>query len=189
MVALRNAYFLGEFYGFFRYIMRYLQWEHDIPSSTFLLALTESSGQWSRLVHQPQLPHDFSLYATLRTAIQSLHSSGQELYSEVKLWVQERFGVPWESGLETAFRVNEAVLPSPALSYPREVSLEHDFVSYFQERQEGGTAPLSSYSPGTLRVELQEEGRLDPRRRTTRDWVWELDSPLLRYSRSWRYPA
>ena len=154
LVAMRNAYFLAEFYGFFRYLMRHLQWDRGIPCGEFLLALTESQGQWSELVHQPQLPHDFSLHATLRSAIARFHESDRGLYSEVKSWLLERFGLQADAALNTAFTANESVLPNPALSYPREVELPHDFVAYFQDHMRGEGGPLHSYGPGSLKVSL-----------------------------------
>ena len=63
----------------------------------------------------------------------SVPGGWHQFYDEVADFTQTVFGVQRDSGFNAVLHFNEMVMPDDALSYPLNVQLEHDFLTYFME--------------------------------------------------------
>lgn len=182
MLALRVAYFFSEFYSFFRYIMRYLQWEHKVLCGDFLDAMVEEYPWFSSRLREEEKPYDFTGYISHWELMESFHSRSTPLYDRVKDWVCQKYDLALDDSLQTVFQLNESLVPKLGRIYPHRVDLAHDFIAYYRDKLESGSErPLSSYPPSSFEVSERFDGHAArfPSRLSARDWVWELDSPLL----------
>jgi len=172
MLALRNAYFFTEFYSFFRYVMRFLQWDHQIPGSDFLEALVEDFPWFSKALRAESQPYDFAGHAAFKDLLIDIHHRSFPFYEQTKGWVLERFKIPTDSALHTVFQFNESVIPALDGIYPQRLDLAHNVAEYFTKR----SGKLSTYPPARVVVTEVEAGQAAklPFRRSARDWVWEL---------------
>ncbi|NND69443.1 MAG: hypothetical protein HKN19_17770, partial [Halioglobus sp.] len=116
--------------------------------------------------------------------------------AEVRSYLIDVLGMPEDSGLRTALKVQHAHLPGPGRVFPEVHELEHDFNAWqeamFQCREEGNREDweeriprLCDFPPATLTI-------ADPNEICRRDMGksrfaldinlrnWELDSPIAR---------
>ena len=180
MKRLNDAYRLYETSGVLFYVLRYMQWDHEIQAADFLRHLVGV------------LDRDPGAYPALawvdRYSPYNLNVGGwRPFYEEVARYLDEQYGIGPSSALETVLRVQEAVLREPGRSFPERVSLAHDFDAWWQAHGRGTSpgrvsAPLHAYPPAEISVD-DPDGlcRLDLTRQRQYDYHfvrWELRSPL-----------
>jgi hypothetical protein len=179
MKAIYAAFEIAEGYGLLRYVLRYLQWEHE------LRALDVLHGLLDRLRTAPQryplLTWVFHLFRTQKTVPGGWHA----FYDELASFLQAEYGVTRDDALDTALRVNEATMPDDALSYPLSIQLPHDFAAWFSHRK---VAPaelrrLAEYGPAEFTVDdpdLMAHIDMDYLQYDSHQYFWELRSVIAR---------
>ena len=112
----------------------------------------------------------------------------RDFYLEIQAYTCTRYGLEVSSALATLISVQETLMPTQGLEYPRLVELPHNYVAYYRDRTDpaGARRPLASYAPRSMRV----EDPLDLSNTGTyrQDWTltdfWQLLSPLPGAGRS-----
>jgi hypothetical protein len=181
MKRLHDAYRLYEQSGVLFYVLRYLQWDHEIQAVGFL----------QRLVGV--VDRDPGAYPALtwvdRYSPYNLNVGGwRPFYEEVARYLDEQYGIGSSPALETMLRVQEAVIREPGRSFPDRMSLAHDFDAWWRDHGKGTSRsrapapPLSAYPPAELSVD-DPDGlcRLDltrQRQYASHSVRWELRSSL-----------
>ncbi|MGY8685920.1 hypothetical protein Q2941_50780, partial [Bradyrhizobium sp. UFLA05-153] len=181
MVQMFRVYraLLGA-YGIIRYIAAFVQYDHDIPALDQIDALSAPGSEAARRC------------TALIWAAECLHGHRAgigdwgRLILEFRDHLARTYGVPHDSALETAMRVQRAVLPQPGRALPQEIALPHDFVAYWNDRAAAGSRPLTDYPPGRLRVSDPDQLCADDPMRCIHDGNvrlrdWELASELRQH--------
>jgi len=173
MLQLFGLYSLTIRFGLAKYLLRYLQWGHDIRAIDFIDGLLAA-------VHD-----DPAAYPHLHWCLGFLEAQRRSpggwrpFLEEIAGFAQSRFGVPWDDRMEAVLLAQEVVLADADRSAERTWSLPYDVVAYMAD---GGARPLESYGPGELTVKDPFFlCRMDPVRHyqyDTHSVGWELDSPL-----------
>jgi hypothetical protein len=196
---LQRVEIVGERYNVLRHVLRWLQWDCDVPASDV----------YDQIVHlvvaeperYPLIAWTFGYFEFFGT----VPVGRTAFYQEVERFVVETYGVEPSSELRTVLAVQHHLCPAPGRRFPDTLQLDHDYVSYACDALEPlyvdgepGTPPrpLREHGPGTLVVlrdplQLCDDGLVFPG--DSRDPLMEgdflignvsaneLDSPLLRY--------
>ncbi len=175
-----HVYTVADGYGCLRHVLRFLQWEHDIPAVRVINDLAESYRQ------NPDRYPAIGWAIRYFSLDKCMPGGWRQFFDEVAEFADERYGLQRDDALEVVLTVNEATMPDEARDYPMTVSLAHDYVSYFRDRQrQGGRSdrPLADYPPGTLEVSdpnRMTEIDFDYQQYDTHQFFWELHSPVSR---------
>jgi radical SAM superfamily enzyme YgiQ (UPF0313 family) len=180
MKLIYHVHTAADGYSTLRYVMRYLQWEHQVPAMRLLHDL-------ARLVRDdPDRYPAIAWVLRFFNTEKCLPGGWRAFYDQVAAFVEAEYGIVRDSALDVVLQVNESVMPDEALTYPLTVSLAHDFVAYFQTHNRLGVEsvrPLSSYGPGTLTVsDPNNICRIDIEHQQydNHQYFWELNSPVCR---------
>lgn len=150
---IRMAAIIDHF-AVLRLVARWLQWDHNIPATSFASRLAKADEAGGPLTR-------FSAAAAeLLTGVRPLIDWSEPL-DEIKQFVIADLGVPLSSALTAVFAAQHQLLPSPDMRYPAIVPLEHDVISYGRSAGwgllgngsfEGPSTRLDSLGPGELIV-------------------------------------
>ena len=116
----------------------------------------------------------------------SVPGGWHQFYDEVADFTQAMFGVQRDSGFNAALHFNEMVMPDDALSYPLNVKLEHDFLTYFREHNLKPTQNkklLITYPPAHTIIDdkyLYGHINYNSEQYDSHQVFWELPSPIAR---------
>jgi radical SAM superfamily enzyme YgiQ (UPF0313 family) len=147
MKHLYHLHTLIDGYSLLRYVCRYLQWEHEIQYTDFLIKLR------AMLATEPQkYPHMFFAFQFFE-ADKSMPGCWQVFFEEVAIFSKLTFSIEIDSGFITALTVNELAMPEQGREYPYQVKLEHDFESYFRHNKSLDNPKkrkLNSYLPAAM---------------------------------------
>jgi len=182
MLKINRLYILCETYSFLRYILRYVKWEYKIPAvdyiQTLLDSINETPSGFSELIH--------SMFEKRSTFFKLLSGKIRTFYDEIADVSHALFGVDKDSAFDTVLRINQAVMPQPGRSFPLNLALDYDFLTYFSDhvKNERHSAPLAGYPPGELTItdpyNLSQQIDEAKRQYNTHQVFWELESPLRR---------
>ncbi len=190
MDSLRVAYYLLDSYGVLRYIARFVRRELAMGEVEFYDRLRSD-------VHAD--PNRWLMISNVLNTLEGFMAppgSWGLFMAEVRSYLIDVLGMPEDSGLRTALKVQHAHLPGPGRVFPEVYELEHDFNAWqeamFRCREEGNREDwheriprLCEFPPATLTIK-------DPNEICRRDMgksrfaldinlrTWELDSPIAR---------
>ncbi len=176
MKMLHEIYVMADGYGLLRYIMRYLQWEHDIPAGQFMTNLLDDMTSINQKF--PALAWALRFF----NQDKSMPSGWDRFYAQFKAYLQQRYGLADNSALNTVLKVNRYAMPDDALQYPKTVALEHDFVSYFHQAH-AARNPLQEFAPTTMQFSDPNKLAsidLDAAQYDSHQYFWELHSAVAR---------
>jgi radical SAM superfamily enzyme YgiQ (UPF0313 family) len=191
MYQLNEVYIMADGYGLLRYVIRFLQWEHNIPAMFFLSDLlnfiNNSPATYKLLTWACEgLEHPSHPIARLYPR---LRREGWKLfYAQVEHFVQFQYHIKINSAFRTVLKVSESVMPDENLSYPYMIDLEHDFSAYFANyklHKKGlqGSRALSEYDRGVFTVSdpnLLSKIDLNEMQYDDHQYFWELNSDTAR---------
>lgn len=180
MKGMYQIYTMADGYSLLRYVIRYLQWEHNIRAIDFLQELLRFIQQhpnrfkqitWAvRFFNQDKcMPGGWTLF-----------------YQQVADYIEQRYGIETDSGLKTILQVNQLCMPDDSLNYPMQVVLPHDFTAYFSTKSsqaEHKDKPLSAYPPAKFHVSDPNSMvsiDLDYLQYDSHQYFWELHSEVSR---------
>lgn len=155
MLRLLSAYQVGEHLGFFRHILRVIQWESGMECSEILLAIAKLPRE--RSIEYPNL---FSLLDDFLSN-PWVPETWAPLYAEVRQLLQKELHVRLGPPIEAAFRAQEAIMPTTDHDFPLIVELSYDYVSYYRsavaalmdgEATSRPSGSLVDFGPGRLEV-------------------------------------
>ena len=176
MTALFDVYVMAEGYSLLRYILRFLQWEHDIQAVTFMANLLDDCNE---------KPNQYPL---LTWAVRyfnedkSMPGGWEGFYRQTIDYIQSRYKLSASTALKTLKAVSLASMPDDGVSYPINIAIDHDFVSYFNEYKTS-QRPLQSYKHSSMR--FSDPNRLskidlNSAQYDSHQYFWELYSEVAR---------
>lgn len=181
MKAMYHMYTIADGYGLLRYVIRYLQWEHDIQAVDFMSDL---------LKYVNQNPSDFQQITwAVRFFIndKSMPGGWHRFYQQIGNYIAHRYHINTDSGLETVLLVSRYCMPDDSLSYPVKVKLPHDFTAYFTNMRQTGDVtqcpPLTNYPAAYFQVSDPNNMvsiDMDYLQYDSHQYFWELHSPVSR---------
>jgi radical SAM superfamily enzyme YgiQ (UPF0313 family) len=158
MKAVIHAFRIYVSYGIFKYILWYIQLDHDIKAMEVIHDLTEF------FYHPMESYPELSLLSRSITecrghpgsAFLPLPTGGWDaFYDEARRFFSDRYGIS-DEGIETVFEVQKAVMPQAGLKLPKTIRLRHDFPSYYFENlnRDGASKPrkLVKFPEGKLEI-------------------------------------
>ena len=175
-----HVYTVADGYGCLRHVLRYLQWEHDIPA---IRVINDLAGHYRQ---DPDRYPAIGWVIRYFSLDKCMPGGWRQFFDEVAQFVGERYGVQRDAALEVVLSVNEATMPDESREYPMTVSLAHDYVAYFLDRQRKGESTgrsLKDYPPGQLEVadpNRMAEIDFEYQQYDTHQFFWELHSPVSR---------
>lgn len=194
MKRLRLVYRAFDHFGLLRHILYFLQAERGLQALDVMEEVDTVVGTdpW-RYPLLAFVARVFDLY--------TIPPVGWEpFYDEVVAFLGDTYGLALDSELAAVLTLQRALMPTRGRTYPIEVELEHDYVSWRRDLAAVGRGaairrPLKSYGPTTVSVDDPGEVRYRylkrndfPGRRSATTgnlfWVgydWELASPLSRH--------
>lgn len=180
MKAMYQIYTMADGYSLLRYVVRYLQWEHSIRAIDFLQDLL-------RFVQQnPQRYQQISWAVRFFNQDKCMPGGWTMFYQQVAHYLEHELGINPDSALQTILKVNQMCMPDDTLSYPMQVSLDHDFSAYFTARSSEAAhkdRPLSHYPPAQFHVSDPNSMvsiDLDYLQYDSHQYFWELHSAVAR---------
>ena len=135
MKEIAIAYRLYVSYGLLKYILWFLQFDHQIKAMDVIHGLTEFFKNPSATYPEiSSISHRFEESGGHPGSTQwPLPIGGDAFYDEIRRYLMDRYGVAVNSGLETAFAVQKAIMPRVKRKLPDKIKLRHDFSSYYFE--------------------------------------------------------
>ncbi len=194
MKRLRHAYTVLERFGTARILMRYLQWDHGVPGSTFLRELVRvSDDDPERYPLANWMLRYFDLFAVAPMGWRSF-------YDEMRRFAIRDLGVPHTADLDTVLDLQRFLMPDHGRSFPDAIALDRDIPAYLESARRslwttGHAAtpdgPLASYGPTVFTIYgdpldrcgggMRTFAETRNEKRTDSFWMsghFELDSPL-----------
>ncbi len=177
MLGLYELYVMADGYSLLRYVMRYIQWEHRVSASTFLL----------NLLHDiKSTPDAFPLITwacRFFNKDKSMPGGWHSFYAQVEAYLQQRYSIASNSALNTILQMNNYAMPDDARVYPLTLKLNHDITAYFKQDSKEQRQPLSSF--GSVTMTFSDPNRLsqldlDAAQYDSHQYFWELHSDVAR---------
>lgn len=190
MGSLRLIFRVADHLGIMRHFLKYLQWDYGVPAAEVLdqidLAIRSKGSQYPLLSF---LGRVMDIYTTAPVA-------WVPFYDELQRFTFETFGIEADSAFQSVIDLQLALAPSHGRTFPHEVSLRHDLVSYSNEHMQavGAGRPLIEYGP--VKCEITDPGQVCETRILRNNpvehrlaetgslfWIgldWELDSVFAR---------
>ncbi|MEZ5470159.1 MAG: radical SAM protein [Marinicella sp.] len=180
MKSMYQIYTMADGYSLLRYVIRYLQWEHDIRAIDFLDGLLTFTRQ------NPNRFKQLTWAVRFFNRDKCMPGGWTLFYQQVENYIEQQYSIEIDSGIKTILRVNQLCMPDDALSYPMQVELPHDFTAYFSSKNSQAShkdTPLSSYPPAKFHVSDPNSMvsiDLDYLQYDSHQYFWELHSEVSR---------
>jgi len=180
MRAIYEVYMAADGYSTLRYVMRFLQWDYQIPAMRLLHDLIMTIRQ------APDRYPAVTWVLRFFNSEKCMPGGWRAFYRQVGELIVERYQIPLDSALETALKVNEWVMPDDTRHYPVDLSLDHDFAEYFKvnnRRDNADLIRLESLPPASLNVSDPNDLRLidiEHQQYDNHQYFWELHSEICR---------
>ncbi|MCW8997373.1 MAG: hypothetical protein OQK04_01475, partial [Kangiellaceae bacterium] len=179
MKELYKHFTIADGYSVLRYLLRYLQWDHNITALDFLVGL----GKFMR--------SDQEKYSHIRFCFRffdvdkCLPGGWNLFFSELRSYIKENYNITESTALDSILEVNELAMPEESRTYPLEVELVHDVESYFKENNNLSVSkrPLAEYGIARFTVEDPDgtaKMDLNSAQYDSHQFFWELSSNISR---------
>ncbi len=180
MKGLYRIYMMADGFSLLRYVLRFLQWEHQIRAVDFLhdmlLFIRKNPTKYQQLTYavrffnqEKSMPGGWSVY-----------------YQQLEAYIHQAYQIKAGSGLLTAMKVNQVCMPDDSQEYPIKINLSHDFSAYFIAKTNGaeyGDKPLTDYPAAKFHVSDPNSMvsiDLDYLQYDSHQYFWELHSDVAR---------
>jgi radical SAM superfamily enzyme YgiQ (UPF0313 family) len=180
MKAVFNVFTVADGYSALRYVLRYLQWEQDIPALDYLHSLldeiTVAPGKY------PAISWAMKFFTTDKI----MPGGWKVFYDEIANFTNERYGIDRDSAFNTVLLVNELAMPDDTINYPLTMPLEHDLAAWFHDhnaKQGLVVKPLNTYPAGSFSVDDPDSMasiNMDYIQYDSHQYFWELRSGTAR---------
>lgn len=178
MKAIYEVYVMADGYSLLRYVLRFMQWEHDVKSIDFISKLLDDCRE---------LPNAYPLltWATyFFNGDKSMPSGWTLFYQQLGQYIEHHYDISstQQQALQTVLAVNLAAMPDDAVQYPITIDLKHDFHAYFHQAKQD-VKPLASFGSGQMR--FSDPNRLsivdlNSAQYDSHQYFWELYSSVAR---------
>lgn len=180
MKGMYQVYTMADGYSLLRYVLRYLQWEHEIRGIDFLQKLFKTVSQYPG--QYPQITWAVRFFNQDKT----MPGGWSVFYQQVADFIEQSFGIKDDSGLKTILKVNQLCMPDDRVQYPLQVDLAHDFTAYFSAKSSQAShkdKPLTDYPAAKFHVSDPNSMvsiDLDYLQYDSHQFFWELHSEVAR---------
>jgi radical SAM superfamily enzyme YgiQ (UPF0313 family) len=180
MKGIYRVYMMADGFSLLRYVIRYLQWEHDIRSIDFLNDLL------SFVQKQPAYYQQITFAVRFFNQDKCMPGGWTLFYKQIGHYIQKKYSIPMDSGLQTILRVNQLCMPDDALNYPLRIDLAHDFTAYYSAKTsevDYKDKPLTDYPPAKFHVSdpnSMTSVDMDYTQYDSHQYFWELHSEVSR---------
>ncbi|MCX7544119.1 B12-binding domain-containing radical SAM protein [Marinicella gelatinilytica] len=180
MKAMYHMYTVADGYGLLRYVIRYLQWEHNIQAVDFM-------GDLLKFVnHNPSKYQQITWAVRFFITDKSMPGGWYRFYQQIGQYINEHYDIVLDSGLKTVLTVSQYCMPDDTLDYPVTIKLAHDFTAYFSARRQHSETkcpPLTAYPAANFQVSDPNNMvsiDMDYLQYDSHQYFWELHSPVSR---------
>ncbi|WP_214000252.1 radical SAM protein [Arsukibacterium sp.] len=176
MKAMYQMYVMADGYSLLRYVMRFLQWEHNITAITFLRDILQQVNE------EPGRYPQISWAVRFFNQDKTMPGGWAGFYQQIAMFIQQHYQLADSSALATVLQVNLLCMPDDTLVYPLTAQLQHDFKHYFKEYKQL-QKPLASYPPATFEVtdpNSMVSVDMNYLQYDTHQFFWELHSEVSR---------
>ena len=180
MKRMYKVYMMADGYSVLRYVIRYLQWEHQIRAIDFLQDLLKFVRA------KPRKYQHISWAVRFFNQDKCMPGGWTAFYQQMAEYIQQQYGINADSGLQTILQVNQLCMPDDAMQYPLQVNLAHDFTAYFSAKSSEAAhkdKPLTAYPPAKFHVSDPNSMvsiDLDYLQYDSHQYFWELHSDVAR---------
>lgn len=181
MKALYKLYTVADGYSLLRYVLRFLQWEHQLKAIDVLWTLNV------QFKSNPSAYPKLAFVAQFFETDKFIPGGWRGFYDEFARFIFEQYGIERDSAFDVVLKVNEAAMPDESCSYPLQLDLNHDFENYFMDNRikktNLGTKSLNEYSASHLKFDDPDGmANIDSRylQYDSHQFFWEIRSPMIR---------
>lgn len=188
MKRLRLLFRAFEHFGLLRHLFRWLQYERGLRALDVIHEIDRA------IIAEPSRYPLLTWVGRYFDLVTAPPCGWPPFYAEVVDLLGDRFGLQDDPELDVVLAVQLFLMPRRGRRFPDSLALDHDYVAWLHDRQQGRARPLGEYGPGELVVDDPMgvcEARIvrngfSIRREEACDnpfWVladWELDSALAR---------
>ncbi|KAA3650965.1 MAG: radical SAM protein [Proteobacteria bacterium] len=181
MKGMYHMYTIGDGYGLLRYLLRYMQWQHNILAVDFLSDLLKFTNK--NPGKYPKITWAVRFFITDKT----MPGGWYDFYQQIGQYITEQYSIPMDSGFRTVFLVSQYCMPDDTLSYPITVKIPHDFTAYFTAKRQADSKQskyaLVDYPPSNFQVSDPNNMvniDMDYLQYDSHQYFWELHSPVSR---------
>ncbi|TQV86604.1 B12-binding domain-containing radical SAM protein [Aliikangiella coralliicola] len=147
MKTFYRIYTIADGYSLLRYVLRFLQWDHNIKAIDFLSSLAEVVE--SNTTRFPRIT-----FALKYFEVDKIMPGGWRFfYDEIAKFCESKYGILRDSAFDTVLLVNELAMPDEFITYPISTKLSHDFEAYFHANNSRGirnSEKLINYAKGEI---------------------------------------
>jgi radical SAM superfamily enzyme YgiQ (UPF0313 family) len=180
MKRMYKVYMMADGYSVLRYVIRYLQWEHQIRAIDFLQDLLKFVRA------NPRKYQHISWAVRFFNQDKCMPGGWTAFYQQIATYIHQQYSISADSGLQTILQVNQLCMPDDAMQYPLQVNLAHDFTAYFSAKSSEAAhkdKPLTAYPPAKFHVSDPNSMvsiDLDYLQYDSHQYFWELHSDVAR---------
>ena len=155
MFLLRRLYVCMEDLGVLRHVMRWLQWDHNIPATQLMdHILTTTQNTPNRFPHLTWLTEYFDLHPTAPVGWNTL-------YNEIRDLITQDHHITDTTTLDTILTLQQFLMPTPGRTFPTTITLTHDYPTYYHDATQtlyttghatNPPKPLNQYPPTTFTI-------------------------------------
>lgn len=180
MKMLYHFFTIADGYALLRFVLRFLQWEHDIRAIDFICLIKKAIENNPNLY--PRITFAFEFFEMAKCMPGGWH----EFFNEIAELIYREYAISRDSVLDTVLKVNELAMPDESRIYPVELNLEHSFVDYFLQfynENDCRKKRLKEFSEGSIvfnDIDGMAELGAEDIQYDTHQYFWEVQSPVAR---------
>jgi radical SAM superfamily enzyme YgiQ (UPF0313 family) len=180
MNAIYSFFTVADGYSLLRYVLRYLQWAHDIKAVAFLHELLDVVNA------RPDRYPSITWAARTFMQFKFMPGSWKAFYDQIAAFARDRYGIERSQAFDTVLLVNELAMPDDCRRYPMSQELPHDFVAWFVDHSGKNVHEvkrLETYPPGVFEVDDPDSLSsvdMDYIQYDSHQLFWELHSSIAR---------
>jgi hypothetical protein len=163
MKEIFGAYTSFVSFALLKYVLRYVKHEYGVRVTDFLQKLIDDleNGRpgLDNVRRIKRQVHRIGESGTVNLKPIILLTRWQPFYDEIANYLNEEFGVPRDSAMESLIQTQIALIPKLTARYPMTVNLRHDVAAYVRDLRATRQSPeaaakvrLSDYKPGSIVV-------------------------------------
>jgi len=180
MKGIFKFFEVADGHSVLRYVLRFLQWEHDIKAMDFLHAL------YTVISESPERYPSITWAMRFFVTDKFMPGGWKSFYDEIADFIEASWGIIRDDIFDTVLLVNELVMPDETVRYPVRMPLKHDFIQWFKDHNNRDTSvvkPLKDYPPGEFMVNDPDAMAgidMDFVQYDSHQYFWELRSEIAR---------
>jgi hypothetical protein len=148
-LILNNLYQWFVDFGFLKYFISYLQWDHGINCVEFLDELLDE------ILLNPDDFQSITLAINMKSpVIHSIDNHWDLFYQEIDDFSKKNFSLTDFEVPAMVLQMNKSLMLDPEGRYQLDIPLQHDYENYYLDHRDGKCSMnLVSYPPGSIKID------------------------------------